>query len=108
MEVIPMNAALGAEVRCGDVRKLDDSGIKALRQAWLDNLVVLVRGQEIVRQMDRAQAEVRLLHRRTADRAGLGRVGAQHDALLGCEQRRIAEDAARLARMLRQIGRAHV
>ena len=47
MDVIPMNAALGAEVRCGDVRKLDDAGIKALRQAWLDNLVVLVRGQEM-------------------------------------------------------------
>ena len=25
MEVIPMNAALGAEVRCGDLRKLDDA-----------------------------------------------------------------------------------
>lgn len=47
MDVIPMNAALGAEVRCGDLRKLDDAGIKALRQAWLDNLVVLVRGQEM-------------------------------------------------------------
>ncbi|HKU71164.1 MAG TPA: TauD/TfdA family dioxygenase [Burkholderiales bacterium] len=47
VEIIPTKAALGAEVRCGDVRKLDDAGVAQLRQAWLDNLVVLVRGQEM-------------------------------------------------------------
>jgi len=47
MEVIPMNAALGAEVRCGDLRKLDDAAVAKLRQAWLDNLVIVVRNQEM-------------------------------------------------------------
>jgi taurine dioxygenase len=47
VEVIPMKAALGAEVRCGDLRTLSESDAQALRQAWLDNLVVLVRGQEM-------------------------------------------------------------
>lgn len=47
MEVIPTGAALGAEVRCGDLRTLDTAGIAALRKAWLDHLVVLVRGQEM-------------------------------------------------------------
>lgn len=47
MEVIPTGAALGAEVRCGDLRKLDATGIAALRKAWLDHLVVLVRDQEM-------------------------------------------------------------
>ncbi|MDB5810494.1 MAG: hypothetical protein JWN94_2616 [Betaproteobacteria bacterium] len=42
-----MKAMLGAEVRCGDLRKLDDAGIAALRQAWLDNLVIVVRGQTL-------------------------------------------------------------
>lgn len=47
MEIVPMNAALGAEVRCGDLRKLDDAGIAQVRQAWLDHLVILVRNQEM-------------------------------------------------------------
>ena len=46
-EVVPMPAMLGAEVRCGDLRKLDDAGIAALRAAWLDNLVIVVRGQTL-------------------------------------------------------------
>ena len=45
--VIPMNAALGAEVRCGDLRAADDATIVALRRAWLDHLVILVRGQQL-------------------------------------------------------------
>jgi taurine dioxygenase len=47
VEVVPTKAALGAEVRCGDVRKLDDAGIKAVRQAWLDHLVIVIRGQQL-------------------------------------------------------------
>src|SRR5262245_46696689 len=42
-----MNAPLGAEVRCGDLRAADDASIAGLRQAWLDHLVVLVRGQHL-------------------------------------------------------------
>ena len=47
MEVIAMNAALGAEVRCGDLRRLDDAGVAAVRRAWLDHLVILVRNQDM-------------------------------------------------------------
>ena len=47
VEIIPTGAALGAEVRCGDVRKLDAAGIAAVRQAWLDHLVIVIRGQQL-------------------------------------------------------------
>ena len=47
VEVIPQPAPVGAEVRCGDLRELDDAGIAALRKAWLDNLVVVIRGQTL-------------------------------------------------------------
>jgi taurine dioxygenase len=43
--IVPSGAGLGAEVRCGDVRALDDPGIASVRQAWLDHLVVLIRDQ---------------------------------------------------------------
>ena len=47
VEVIPTHAALGAEVRCGDVRTLDHAAIAAIRQAWLDHLVIVIRGQKL-------------------------------------------------------------
>src|SRR4051812_8526010 len=47
LQVLPTNAMLGAEVRCGDLRMLDDDGIAALRRAWLDNLVIVIRGQTL-------------------------------------------------------------
>ncbi|HYK12818.1 MAG TPA: TauD/TfdA family dioxygenase, partial [Burkholderiales bacterium] len=47
VEVIPQRAPLGAEVRCGDLRALDEAGFAALRQAWLDNLVIVIRGQTL-------------------------------------------------------------
>lgn len=47
MDIRPMDAALGAEVRCGDLRELDDARAAQLRQASLDHLVLLVRDQEM-------------------------------------------------------------
>jgi len=47
VEVVPTEAALGAEVRCGDVRKLDDAAVAAVRQAWLAHLVIVIRGQRL-------------------------------------------------------------
>jgi len=47
VEVLPTSQILGAEVRCGDVRTLDDAAIAAVRQAWLDNLVIVIRGQTL-------------------------------------------------------------
>lgn len=47
VEVVPMDAALGAEVRCGDVRVLDDAAFGEVYQAVLDHLVVRIRGQTL-------------------------------------------------------------
>jgi alpha-ketoglutarate-dependent taurine dioxygenase len=47
VEVIPLPHALGAEIRCGDVRALDDASAARIRQAFLDHLVLLFRGQKL-------------------------------------------------------------
>ncbi len=47
IEVKPIAAALGAEVVCGDVRKLDQRQSHAIKQAWLDHLVLLIRDQTL-------------------------------------------------------------
>lgn len=50
IQIIPTPCALGAEVRCGDLRRLDPGLYPALRQAWLDHLVLLFRGQSFAAQ----------------------------------------------------------
>ncbi len=47
IEVAPFDAALGAEVCCGDVRDAGDEAISRIRQASLDHLVVLIRDQTL-------------------------------------------------------------
>ena len=47
IEVLPCEAALGAEIRCGDLRTLDIDQIAAVRRAWLEHLVVCFRGQSL-------------------------------------------------------------
>lgn len=47
IDVRPVDAALGAEVRCGDLRKLNAETIAEIRKAWLDHLVLLFRGQTL-------------------------------------------------------------
>lgn len=47
IEVVPTAAALGAEVRCGDVRHLGEAGFAEVRRAALDHLVVVIRGQTL-------------------------------------------------------------
>jgi len=46
-DVIPTGAALGAEVRCGDLRSLDDMGFARVLKAWHDHSVVLFRDQAL-------------------------------------------------------------
>jgi taurine dioxygenase len=46
-EVIPAAAALGAEVRAGDVRNLDGDGFARIVKAWQDHAVVLFRDQTL-------------------------------------------------------------
>ena len=47
MEVQPTSGGVGAEVRGVDVRHLDDAGFAALRAAWIDHAVLLLRGQTL-------------------------------------------------------------
>src|SRR6266550_3107856 len=47
IDVIPTGAALGAEVRAGDLRALDDAAFKRVLRAWHDHCVVLFRGQAL-------------------------------------------------------------
>ena len=47
IEVIPSGAALGAELRGVDLRHLDDAEFSALKRAWHQHQVVLVRGQTL-------------------------------------------------------------
>jgi taurine dioxygenase len=47
IEVSPTQAALGAEVRGVDLRNLDELQFEALKRAWHDHQVILVRGQTL-------------------------------------------------------------
>jgi taurine dioxygenase len=46
-KVVPTDRGCGAEVRGVDLRKIDNAGFAALHRAWLDNLVILVRDQDL-------------------------------------------------------------
>jgi alpha-ketoglutarate-dependent taurine dioxygenase len=45
--VIPTGKALGAEIGGVDLRRIDQEGFAVIRQAWLDHLVLLFRGQDL-------------------------------------------------------------
>ncbi|MDB5862723.1 MAG: hypothetical protein JWO70_529 [Betaproteobacteria bacterium] len=47
VRVVPTQAALGAEVRCDDVRTLSDAELALVHRAALDHLVILIRGQTL-------------------------------------------------------------
>lgn len=46
-QVVPADAALGAEVRGLDLRELDDAAFTALHQAWLHHVVLVFRNQAL-------------------------------------------------------------
>ena len=46
-EVLPADAALGAEVRGLDLTTLDDATFAALHQAWLHHIVLVFHGQTL-------------------------------------------------------------
>ncbi len=50
IDVLPVGAALGAEVRGVDLKNLDASQFAALLRAWHDQQVILVRGQTLTDQ----------------------------------------------------------
>jgi taurine dioxygenase len=45
--VTPMKAAIGALVECGDVKTMDARTFSDVHRAFLDNLVILIRGQAL-------------------------------------------------------------
>jgi len=47
IRVLPIHGQIGAEVDCGDVNQLTPEASREIRQAWLDNLVLLVRNQRL-------------------------------------------------------------
>ena len=47
IEVVRISGALGAEVRCGDVRALGEEAFAGVYQATLDHLVIRIRGQAL-------------------------------------------------------------
>jgi taurine dioxygenase len=49
-EVVPAQAALGAEVRDFDLRTLDDASFSALHKLWLDHLLLVFRNQKLTAQ----------------------------------------------------------
>jgi taurine dioxygenase len=51
LDVVPLTRHIGAEVRGLDLRKtLDDATIRRVRRAWLDNSVLLFRGQTLTQE----------------------------------------------------------
>ena len=46
-EVVPVAAALGAEIRGIDLTKMDDAAFKSVHAAWLDNVLLIFRGQSV-------------------------------------------------------------
>jgi taurine dioxygenase len=46
-EVVPCKAALGAEIRNFDITSLDDATFKQVHDAWLDNVMLVFRGQSV-------------------------------------------------------------
>ena len=46
-QVVPMAAPLGAEIRGLDLKQLDDATFKCLHDAWLDNVLLVFRGQSM-------------------------------------------------------------
>ena len=46
-QVVPSKAALGAEIRGIDLTRIDEPTFRALHQAWLDNVLLVFRGQSL-------------------------------------------------------------
>jgi taurine dioxygenase len=57
-EAVPLRAALGAEVRGIDLRRLDDASFTAIHEAWLEHVLLVFRGQSLA-----AEDLVRLVRR---------------------------------------------
>ena len=97
-EVVPARAALGAEVRGLDLKRLDDATFTLLHQAWLDNVLLVFRGQSLaaedvvnlVRRFGTPVTSSNLHKRDLKERASRGGTGDRQtlsrDPLAGCDR----------------------
>jgi len=77
-QVVPMAAPLGAEIRGLELKQLDDATFKCLHDAWLDNVLLVFRGQSmaaedlvnLVRRFGTPVTSSNLHQRRLEERAG--------------------------------------
>ena len=49
-QVVPMAAALGAEIRGIDLKRIDELAFRELHRAWLDHVLLVFRGQSLAAQ----------------------------------------------------------
>ena len=78
-DVVPADAALGAEVRGLDLRRLNDATFGALHEAWLHHIVLVLRGQSLaaedlvnlVRRFGTPVTSSNLHKRKLDERAGM-------------------------------------
>src|SRR5262245_58172669 len=47
LTVVPTGAALGAEIRGADLKRIGDAGFAMIHRSWLHHLVLLFRGQQL-------------------------------------------------------------
>ncbi|MGE3845011.1 MAG: TauD/TfdA dioxygenase family protein [Vicinamibacterales bacterium] len=47
IEIRPFDGPLGARVHCDDLARLDSGALQQIRTAWLEHLVLLIRGQQL-------------------------------------------------------------
>jgi taurine dioxygenase len=57
-QIVPVKAALGAEIRGVDLTQLDEQAFKIIHEAWLNHVLLVFRGQSLV-----AEDLVRLVRR---------------------------------------------
>jgi taurine dioxygenase len=50
LQIVPMDAALGAEIRGVDLARLDDPTFAKIHEAWLEQLLIVFRGQSLKAQ----------------------------------------------------------
>jgi taurine dioxygenase len=50
IEALPFAGAVGAEVRCGAVQRLDGAAFQDIYQAWLDHLVLVFHDQQLTNE----------------------------------------------------------
>src|SRR5258706_4535103 len=48
LQIVPIEAALGAEIRGVDLTRLDDPAFRTIHEAWLHHVLLVFRGQKLL------------------------------------------------------------